>query len=122
MEFCIFGFIALIWGIVWLVQHQSDQELECQIQQASKEGNSRELRRLNSIRLEREQKKHQAQRENRANQRYMDAMIALDAAEHGVFVPNPEEVFDHLEEDPGDDYENYPDEEDDYNERYHDEY
>jgi type II secretory pathway pseudopilin PulG len=129
MEFCIIGIIALIGGIVWLVQRRSDQDLERQIQQALKEGNIRDLRRLNSIRLEREQKKRQAQKENAANQCYMDAFMALDAAEHGVFVPNPEQVFDHLEDDPGDDYEddprgnyeNTPDEEDNYPEDYYDE-
>jgi hypothetical protein len=125
MEFCILGFVALIGGIVLLVQRQSDQDLERQTQQALKNGNMQEFSRLSGIRLAREQKKRQARRENAANQRYLGAIAALDAAEHGVFVPNPEEVFDHLEDDPEDDrednYEDYPDEEDDYPEDYDDE-
>ena len=126
MEFCILGFMALIGGIVWLIQRQSDQDLERQTQQALKNGNMQEFSRLSGIRLAREQKKRQAQRENAANQRYLDAIMVLDAAEHGVFVPDPEQVFDHLDDDPEDDredsYEDYPVEEDDYPEDYNDEY
>ena len=126
MEFCILGFMALIGGIVWLIQRQSDQDLERQTQQALKNGNMQEFSRLSGIRLAREQKKRQAQRENAANQRYLDAIMVLDAAEHGVFVPDPEQVFDHLDGDPEDDredsYEDYPAEEYDYPEDYNNEY
>jgi alkanesulfonate monooxygenase SsuD/methylene tetrahydromethanopterin reductase-like flavin-dependent oxidoreductase (luciferase family) len=121
MEFCILGFMALIGGIVWLVQRQSDQDLERQTQQALKNRDMQEFSRLSSIRLAREQKKRRVQRENAANQRYLDAIMVLDAAEHGVFVPDPEQVFDHLDDDQENNYENEPGddyEEDNYPEDY----
>ena len=106
MEACFMGFILLICGIAWLVQHLSDQDLESQIRRASLDGNTSDLQRLYRIRREKEQKKRQAQQRAAAvDQGYMDAIMVLDAAEHGVFVPNPEQYFDHLGEDPADDYE-----------------
>ena len=131
MEFCILGFFLLIGGIIWLVQRQSEQDLARQTQQALKDGNMGEFSRLTSIRLEREKKMRQAQQANAANQRYMDAIMVLDAAEHGVFVPNPEQVFDQLDDDPDNDYQddsenddddyNSPGEDDNYPEDYYDE-
>jgi hypothetical protein len=124
------GLIFSIAGIVWLVQHLSKWNLERQIKQANQDGNAGELQRLNRLRNEREQNKRRAQRTGVADQRYFDAIMVLDAAEHGVFVPNPADYFDHLgenteneeeyrnnyDEDRGNDYEDNSD--DDQGDQY----
>jgi hypothetical protein len=55
------------------------------------------------------------QKENQANQKYIDAIFVLDAAQHGVIVPGTERVFEELDES---DEENggdpYPDWEEDH--------
>jgi hypothetical protein len=93
----------MICSIAWLVQYLSDQNLERQINQARQAGNAEELQRLNRLRYEREQNKRRVQKASEADQRYFDAIMVLDAAEHGVFVPNPEQYFNRLGQDPADD-------------------
>lgn len=119
------GLIFLIIGIAWLAQYLSKLNLEEQIRQAQGSGNTSELQRLNRIRCEKEQISRQFQKENAANQQYFDAIMVLDAAEHGVFVPNPEDYFNHLGEDQIDRrgvYEYELDPADDYEDNSWDEY
>ena len=110
MGFCIILFFVMICSIAWLAEYLTDQNLERQIKQARQAGNAEELQRLNRLRYEREQNKRRAQKASEADQRYFDAIMVLDAAKHGVFVPNPADYFDHL----GDDTEN----EEDYRNNY----
>ncbi|HMD89974.1 MAG TPA: hypothetical protein VKF38_12500 [Anaerolineaceae bacterium] len=103
MGSCIILFFVMICSIAWLAEYLTDQNFERQIKQARQAGNAEELQRLNRLRYEREQNKRRAQKASAADQRYFDAIMLMDAAKHGVFVPNPQQYFDRLGQDPADD-------------------
>ena len=97
-----FGFVIFILIIIWTVQYFTDREEQSKIRQAWEKGNYGEYYRLNSERKQRQKECRQAEARNAKENRWMDEILVLDAAEHGVFLPGAEQVF----EDPQDNDDN----------------
>jgi hypothetical protein len=73
---CFWGIFLLIAGVAWIIESSS----------------SKKTGGLNNSR-------YRAQNRVDPNKKYIDAIFVMDAAEHGVFVPGAERVFDELDQD-----------------------
>jgi hypothetical protein len=91
---CFVAIILFVAVVIWLAQLIADGNLNSKINQARQVGNYAELRRLSTERARREENRIQAEAQTSAGTLWMDRIFVLDAAEHGVFAPGAERVFD----------------------------
>ena len=95
---CIFALFILLLGAVWALDQYSKKNLDRRIDRASREGRAEELSCLIQIKIERQRKEMEAASQVEANRRYFDALLVLDAAENGVFLPDGERYFEALDQ------------------------
>jgi hypothetical protein len=118
---CIVGFFALFIGIaviVGFIQNENDKDIDHRITIALNKLDSGEFSRLSAIKRDRELRRQQSQFIAQENQRYLEAIFVLDAAEQGVFFPDGGEVFyrldDNYNNDTSNNENNYYDDDDGY--------
>jgi hypothetical protein len=106
---CLLGIILFVAGIIWLMQLVYDDHLNSQIWHAQESKGYSEYAKLISERARRDEKRRQIGARSISGTLWMDRIFVLDAAEHGVFAPGAEFVF----EDPS--YAAYDDDQDELN-------
>ena len=106
--FDFFFFIFLLFfGAVWLYQKWGEKELDKKIKRAWQNHDYLNYPILIEEKRKKFQEREVAKRQATQDHKYLDALITLDAAEHGIFLPRDEEVFNTLDEEPHvDDLEN----------------
>jgi hypothetical protein len=96
----LFGIVVfIIFGIIWIYKQYKEAKMESEIEQAKKNHDYLTEFRLIQQQRAQENERRQAQLQDAPDQKYLDALLVLDAAEHGIFIPGDEEVFHALDED-----------------------
>jgi len=117
VTFLFFGIIVVV-GISQLIEKKKTNRFQQQIMEAYRNGDYAEILRLTNERDRRAGGANQAGRNSPGNLDYLEAMIVLDAAEHGIFTPNGNIVFDRMN---GQDGDSTAENEPDYFDQYYDE-
>lgn len=80
--------IFFLWGLGWIATHDLDQRIE----EALRDGDTETYHRLLNEKIEVQRWQQETLRAN-DDQRWMQAFMLLDAAEHGIFLSDPDAVF-----------------------------
>ena len=116
----IFVVIMVAWTVDQWKKNEKDRNLTERMQAAQREGDWPEFFRLNTDRESlRRQRALEDQRNARQNERAWEALLVLDMAENGIFIPGTEQVFDEMDrpvEDEHEEPEYYADEDYGYDE------
>jgi hypothetical protein len=91
------GLFLFAAALIWLFQFISDGKVNQDIEKAWKAKDYQAYYRLSAEKSRREVSRRQAEAHEHEGTLWMDRILVLDAAEHGVFAPGAEQVF----EDPG---------------------
>ncbi|MFL7893120.1 MAG: hypothetical protein ACK2UE_04935 [Anaerolineales bacterium] len=93
--FLFLGIIAVL-GISQLIEKNKANRFQQQIREAYRNGNDAEILRLTNERDRKTAGIKKARGNTPEDLDYLEAMIVLDAAEHGVFTPDGHQVFERM--------------------------
>lgn len=94
----LFGLLLILIFVLWEIDRIIQRSIDRRIDRASREGNFDELTKLIQIKIKRQRKQRDAASRTEMDQRYLEALLILDAAENGVFLPDGERYFEALDQ------------------------